>query len=459
MSFTESLDDLVLSSEDRLLGTHPSWERVRLFEIGNVLNGFAFSSKAFSKTEGADLIRIRDIVEGTTETKYSGDFDPLYLVNTGDLLVGMDGDFNRAIWRGGPALLNQRVCKIETDERFYRRRFLFHVLPGYLQAINRATSSVTVKHLSSRTLQDLPIPLPSTQEQDRIVDEIEKQFSRLDAAMEALKRVQANLKRYRTSVLKAACEGRLVLAKEPDLYPRAKVLGLLREPLANGRSPQTSNAGYRILRLTAIKNSLVNTQEWRFGILEDKQVANLSIKPEDILISRGNGSKSLVGLAGLVGIAETSSEPVMFPDTMIRVRLNKELCDPQFFVLLWNSRFVRDQIESAARTTAGIHKISQADIERFEIPLPTIEDQLRIVAAAARVRTIADHTNSSLGRLIALSARLRTSVLADAFSGKLVPQDPTDEPASVLLERIHAEPNASTAKTVARRRLQELVHV
>ncbi len=83
-------------------------------------------------------------------------------------------------------------------------------LPAYLRAINGATSSVTVKHLSSRTVQEIPLPLPPRSEQDRIVAEIEKQFTRLDAAVAALKRVQANLKRYRAAVLKAACEGRLV---------------------------------------------------------------------------------------------------------------------------------------------------------------------------------------------------------------------------------------------------------
>src|SRR5664280_1934742 len=79
------------------------------------------------------------------------------------------------------------------------------------------------------------------------------------------------------------------------------------------------------------------------------------------------------GDATLVGDTSMESESVLFPDTMIRIRLNAAICDARFFVLIWNSRIMRDQIESTARTTAGIHKISQTDIERFEIPLPSLK--------------------------------------------------------------------------------------
>src|SRR5207245_349108 len=133
---------------------------------------------------------------------------PAYFVKPGELVVGMDGDFNSARWRGEPALLNQRVCKITVDASRYSPRFLEYVLPAYLAAINAHTHSVTVKHLSSRTVGDIPVPFPPLDEQQRIVAEIEKQFTRLHAGVESLKRVQTALKRYRAIVLKAACEGR-----------------------------------------------------------------------------------------------------------------------------------------------------------------------------------------------------------------------------------------------------------
>ena len=210
MSFTANIDDIVTENRNRLLGAHPSWKRVRLKEVAKILNGFPFESANFSKTAGTPLLRIRDIVPGKTETFYQGDFDPMFLVRRGELIVGMDGDFNSALWTGETALLNQRVCKVTPDESRYLRQFLHYVLPGYLAAINETTPSLTVKHLSSRTVGDIPVPFPPLPTQRRIVAEIEQQFTRLEAGVAALKHVQAGLKRYRAAVLKAACGGRLV---------------------------------------------------------------------------------------------------------------------------------------------------------------------------------------------------------------------------------------------------------
>jgi type I restriction enzyme S subunit len=122
--------------------------------------GFHFHLIASAASGGTPLVRIRDVLRGRTDTRYDGKYDPNYLVNHGDLLVGMDGHFNCAPWGGEPALLNQRVCKVVADERYYSGRFLKYVLQ--------------------------------------------------DSAITALERVQRNLKRYRAAVLQAAVEGRLV---------------------------------------------------------------------------------------------------------------------------------------------------------------------------------------------------------------------------------------------------------
>ena len=193
MSFTASLSQIVEDNENGLLAAHPGWTRVRLGDIAVVLNGFAFPSACFSQQDGKPLLRIRDVLGSTTDAFYTGDYDPKYLVQTGDLVIGMDGDFNSALWKGPEALLNQRVCKVEPQEEFYSRAFLSYVLPGYLWAVNAKTSSVTVKHLSSLTVADIPLPLPPLPEQRRIVAKIEELFTQLDAGVAALRKVQAQL--------------------------------------------------------------------------------------------------------------------------------------------------------------------------------------------------------------------------------------------------------------------------
>lgn len=107
MALTASVDDLVARNENGLLGKHPTWARVRLGDVATVQNGFAFESRYFNtEGRGVPLLRIRDVVRGSTETWYEGPYDEAYVVQRDDLVTGMDGDFNHALWRGPPALLN-----------------------------------------------------------------------------------------------------------------------------------------------------------------------------------------------------------------------------------------------------------------------------------------------------------------------------------------------------------------
>ena len=114
------------------------------------------------------LVRIRDVVRGKSDTYFDGDYDDRYVVNDGDYLIGMDGQFNLARWNGGRALLNQRVCKIEDLSPETDRDYLARFLPKALKDIEDATPFVTVKHLSVKQLRDIDFPLPPLAEQKRI---------------------------------------------------------------------------------------------------------------------------------------------------------------------------------------------------------------------------------------------------------------------------------------------------
>ena len=209
MALTKSLKEIIAEDKTGLLGKHASWERVCLRDVAEVLNGYPFESNLFQSANGMPLIRIRDVQTGSTNTYFSGEFDNQLLVNPGELLVGMDGDFNSARWKAKPSLLNQRVCKLTVDERLYSERLLELVLPGFLAAIHSETSSVTVKHLSSRSIQEIELPLPPAAEQTRIVEKLEELLSDLDAGVAELKAAQKKLAQYRQSLLKAAVEGAL----------------------------------------------------------------------------------------------------------------------------------------------------------------------------------------------------------------------------------------------------------
>lgn len=141
-----------------------------LGDLCSVFSGFAFSSKHFNTVnEGLPLIRIRDVNSGYSGTYYSGEYDQRFLVNNGDILIGMDGDFRAIQWQHGSALLNQRVCRLQDFAAEINPVFLFYLIQDELDRIHSSIEGATVKHLSSRELKKSQIPVPPVEIQAEIV--------------------------------------------------------------------------------------------------------------------------------------------------------------------------------------------------------------------------------------------------------------------------------------------------
>lgn len=145
----------------------------RLGDFVDLISGFAFKSSQFGNKGELPLIRIRDLADGKSTTFYSGEYEAKYVVNNGDILVSMDGEFRVNTWSGGKALLNQRVCKL-VPKQGLNPRFLMHFLPKDLKRIEDQTPFVTVKHLSSKSIRSITIPLPPLEEQVRIAAILDK---------------------------------------------------------------------------------------------------------------------------------------------------------------------------------------------------------------------------------------------------------------------------------------------
>ena len=162
------------------------WEAKLLGDVLEVQNGYAFDSKNFNPSNGKPLIRIRSLKEGIeTETFFDGIYDDKYLVNACDLLIGMDGEFGCYEWKGPASLLNQRVCRLQGFDAKLLPKFLFYGVNSYLKAIEDVTGFTTVKHLSSKQILNIKVPLPPLPEQHRIV-------AILDAAFDHIATARAN---------------------------------------------------------------------------------------------------------------------------------------------------------------------------------------------------------------------------------------------------------------------------
>jgi type I restriction enzyme, S subunit len=277
-------DEIVAKGEYPLLSVAERWERVYLYEVASVQNGFAFKSEFFDRENGMPLIRIRDICSSETEHRYTGQFEDTYLVRKGEILIGMDGDFTASRWAGEDALLNQRVCKVSLESDLFSEEFLLLCLQPYLDAINAETSSITVKHLSSRTVEKIPLPLPPLNEQHRIVGKLDALFSELENALENLNSARAQLKVHRQAVLKAAFQGKLT-----ELWRSRKGDG------------ETAN---RLLeRIRCDRQSLYQREmsDWKKAVakLEDNGKSNKPKKPKALKILPGPSEGELQKLDAL----------------------------------------------------------------------------------------------------------------------------------------------------------------
>ncbi len=348
--------------------------------------------------------------------------------------------------------------------------------------------------IDQQTIEEFPLVLAPEPEQRRIVDEVEKQFTRLDAAVAGLQRAKANLKRYRASVLKAACEGRLVpteaeLAQregrsfesgeellkrilkerrarwEADQLAKMKAAGRGRthdawktsyeEPASAAeivvagvpgwsvasldqicpvfvdcahRTPRYSEEGTPALRPRDVVGGFLRLEEAaRVATNEyEKQTLRRRPVPGDIIYSR----ELSFGWAVLVPEAPS----VCMSQGMVLFRPSDRV-DNRFVRVVLNGPLGRKQAERAATGSAHPH-INLADIRTYAVPLPPLPEQHRIVAEVERRLSVVDELEATVEKNLARCARLRQSILKMAFEGRLVPQDPNDEPASVLLDRI-----------------------
>jgi type I restriction enzyme S subunit len=370
-----------------------SWPTKPLGELLKVQNGFAFKSELFNEDgKGLPIIRIRDLARGFSETFYDGENDPAFEVEKGDFLIGMDGEFRCHRWQSGKALLNQRVCRLQNFSHDLNASYVFYGINEHLRKIEDNTAFVTVKHLSSKQIACIEMPVPPLAEQERIVE-------LLDEADE-LRKMRAHAD-HRTAALIPALFHEMFGNPEtnPKRWP-TKRLGettSINPKLPREKLPADENE-FSFVPMAAVDEVL--------GVIsssETRQYGEVSkgytpFKNRDVLFAKitpcmQNGKSAIAeNLVGGLGFGSTEFH-VLRPTDVVT--------SEYIFWLIRRSNF-RAQAEQHFTGSAGQQRVPTSFLKNYPCPIPPMPLQEEFAQRVKEIRELEASQATSRTRLDAL---------------------------------------------------------
>lgn len=369
---------------------------MRLNELVTILSGYAFDSNLFNETGvGIPIIRIRDVGKNKVSTFYSGDFNKNYIIQKGDFLIGMDGDFRLAKWKCQDALLNQRVCKIEVKNTKLNPDYLYYFLPKELKLIEDSTSFATVKHLSVKKIQEIQIPLPPLEQQKKIA-------AILDAADAYRQKTKALIAKYDELTQSLFLDMFGDPVKNNLNLPFPKIRGLTN--VSQGmqiaiKERHKENGPNRYKYLTVAYLNGRKDEEF----IESPRASVICNKDEILMIRTGNTGQVVTNVEGV------------FHNNFFKIDWDKKRLNKKYLVyFLSNPGIRRDLLKKASTTT--IPDLSHSQFYDINIILPPIEMQNQFAECVQVVEVQKVQAQASLEK----AEDLFKSLLQRAFKGELV---------------------------------------
>ncbi|HRE01775.1 MAG TPA: restriction endonuclease subunit S [Ilumatobacteraceae bacterium] len=460
------------------------WVSSRLADVADVRLGRQRSPKNATGDRMRPYLRAANVkwagldLSDVNEMAFTAAESQTYELRPGDLLLGEASGSPSEVGKPGQykgeiegCCFQNTLLRVRLPEEllpdFYEHYFREQALNGRFAAGSRG---VGIRHLGAAALSDWTIPVPPSAEQERIVTAIEEAFSKLDAGEAGLRAVRQLLKRMRDAILTAAVTGRLV-PQDPTDTPAAKLLADLGLATAgddedtpeswarvrlgdiahvgSGTTPRRGDASYwedgSVPWVTSglITNGVI--REVREFVTERAlQETSLRLWPMGTLLVAMYGEGQTRGRCAELGVEATCNQACAAISLLDPLRVYKD-----FLRLSFDANYAANR----RLASGGVQpNLNAGLIKDMVLSLPPPEQQSRIVAEVDRQFSFVDACERAVDVGLARSAGLRRSVLKAAFEGRLVPQDPADESASVLLDRIRAE---RAAQPVAKRRARQ----
>ena len=345
-------------------------------------------------------------------------------VSIGDILFAMIGTIgNPVIVDKEPQFAIKNVALFKYNN-LINNKYLKYFLEfrKTLNIMHSQAKGSTQKFVGLGYLRAFIFPVCPLNEQRRIVEKIESEFAKINEGLEHLQKAKEEIKQYRQSVLKSAFEGKLYKTSEW----KEITLGEVVEPRRERITPTDKNGNMVYIGMDCIEpNSLYIHKQYK--LKETKSVAFVFYK-NDVLYGRMRSYLNKVWEATCNGTA--SAEFIVFPE-------NDNIFSSYLKYLLHQQNFVKYATRNASGDRPRVK--FESDLAGYKFRLPSIEEQKKIVEEIEKRFAVAEEVEKVVEQNIEKAKQLKQSILKKAFEGRLVPQDPTDEPASILLEKIKKE--------------------
>lgn len=351
-----------------------------------ILSGFPFKSEFFTNDpEYMGIIRIRNLDKQNLETFYTDDFEEQYIVTKGDVLIGLDGDFNIVKWKSADALLNQRVCKIKAkDNSGFDTDFLFQSLKEDLLKIHATTGATTVKHLSVKDIRGIEKaypPLPEQQKIATILSSVDNVIEKTRTQIDKLKDLKTGMmqelltKGIGHTEFKDSPIGRIPVSWEVKAL--GELIGSVEGGVSvNGENREKNYNEIGVLKVSSVFKGGFLPEEHKAVVPEDINRVRVNPKKDHILFSRAN-TPQLVGESAYI---EKDYYDLFLPDKLWMINIkNREMISARWLSYTLCSSRVRAAISDMATGSSGSMKnISKSGLLSLKVPTPSFLEQVEV---------------------------------------------------------------------------------